>query len=158
MPLYESLFMVNPELSEERAEQHLRNVQDLIARMGGESLEVERWGKKRLAYRMNKHRYGIYLLMRYRGQPGLVGELERYFRLDEEILKFITVRIEERRLRKEEEMRQKRAAAEARVRARRERAERDKEGEEEEARQGPVDPAPSPEISAPPPPAASLGR
>ena len=50
MPLYETIFIIHPELNEEDVEEHIKRVENLMTRSGGEILKTERWGKKRLAY------------------------------------------------------------------------------------------------------------
>jgi len=93
MQLYESIFIIHPELSEEDVEEHIRRVENLVTRLGGEILKTERWGKKRLAYEVNKHRYGFYVLLRLRTNPAILPELERHYRLTEGIIKSIVIRL-----------------------------------------------------------------
>jgi small subunit ribosomal protein S6 len=87
MRLYETIFIIQPELSEEDAEGHIKRVENLITRLGGEIVRTERWGKKRLAYEINKQRYGYYVLLRLRGDPAILPELERHYRLTESIIR-----------------------------------------------------------------------
>jgi small subunit ribosomal protein S6 len=93
MPLYETIFIIHPELSEEDVEEHIKRVENLIARFGGEILRTERWGKKRLAYEVDKHRYGFYVLLRLRGSSTILPELERHYRLTEGIIKSLVIRL-----------------------------------------------------------------
>lgn len=93
MRLYETIFIIQPELSEEDVEEHIKRVENLVTRLGGEILTTERWGKKRLAYEINKHRYGYYVLLRLRGNPTLLPELERHYRLTEGILRSMVIRL-----------------------------------------------------------------
>jgi small subunit ribosomal protein S6 len=91
MRLYETIFIIQPELSEEDAEGHIKRVENLITRLGGEILKTERWGKKRLAYEINKQRYGYYVLLRLRGEPAILPELERHYRLTEGIIRSMVI-------------------------------------------------------------------
>lgn len=91
MRLYETIFIIQPELSEEDAEGHIKRVENLITRLGGEMLKTERWGKKRLAYEIDKHRYGYYVLLRLRGDPAILPELERHYRLTEGIIRSMVI-------------------------------------------------------------------
>ena len=94
MALYETIFIIHPELNEEDAEEHIKRVENLVIRLGGEVLKTERWGKKRLAYEVDKHRYGYYVLLRLRGDPAILPELERHYRLTEGIIKSLVIRLE----------------------------------------------------------------
>lgn len=91
MRLYETIFIIQPELSEEDAEEHIKRVENLITRLGGEILKAERWGKKRLAYEINKQRYGYYVLLRLRGDSAIIPELERHYRLTEGIIRSMVI-------------------------------------------------------------------
>src|SRR6266511_6330995 len=93
MQLYESIFIIHPELSEEDVEEHIRRVENLVTRLGGEILKTERWGKKRLAYEVDKHRYGFYVLLRLQGNSAILPELERHYRLTEGIIKSLVIRL-----------------------------------------------------------------
>jgi small subunit ribosomal protein S6 len=93
MELYETIFIIQPELSEEEAEGHIKRVESLITRLGGELLKTERWGKKRLAYEINKQRYGYYVLLRFRGNATLLPELERHYRLTEGIIRSMVINL-----------------------------------------------------------------
>jgi len=93
MRLYETIFISHPELSEEDAEGHIKRVENLVTRLGGEIIKTERWGKKRLAYTVNKQRYGFYVLLRLRGPLAILPELERHYRLTEGIIKSLVIRL-----------------------------------------------------------------
>ena len=93
MPLYETIYIIHPELNEEDVEEHIKRVENLVTRFGGEILKTERWGKKRLAYEVDKHRYGYYVLLRLRGNSTILPELERHYRLTEGIIKSLVIRL-----------------------------------------------------------------
>jgi small subunit ribosomal protein S6 len=93
MQLYETIFIIHPELNEEDVEEHIKRVENLLTRLGGEILKTERWGKKRLAYEVDKHRYGYYVLLRLRANSALLPELERHYRLTEGIIKSLVIRL-----------------------------------------------------------------
>jgi small subunit ribosomal protein S6 len=93
MPLYETIFIIHPELNEEDVEEHIKRIENLVTRLGGEIVKTERWGKKRLAYEVDKHRYGFYVLLRLRGNPAFLPELERHYRLTEGIIKSLVIRL-----------------------------------------------------------------
>jgi small subunit ribosomal protein S6 len=93
MRLYETIFIIHPELNEEDVEEHIKRVENLLTRLGSEILKTERWGKKRLAYEVDKHRYGYYVLLRLRGNSSILPELERHYRLTEGIIKSLVIRL-----------------------------------------------------------------
>ena len=82
---------------------------------GGSVDKVDKWGKRRLAYRVDKYREGTYVLFQFSGEPNVVKELERRLRVSDVVLKFLTVRIDEtlKRLDKRKKERDKRAAKRA---------------------------------------------
>lgn len=111
MRKYETFFIVDPDLPDETNSAVDTKVQSIVASNGGEILTYVPWGKRKLAYAIRKHTRGLYILMEYAGGPQLVAELERNLRIDERILKFITVMIEERFDPEKERERKAQAAA-----------------------------------------------
>jgi len=93
MELYETIYIIHPELNEEEIETQIKRVEDLVTRLGGEIAKTERWGKKRLAYAIDKHRYGFYVLLRLRGNQRVLSELERHYRLTEGIIKSLVIHL-----------------------------------------------------------------
>lgn len=96
MRKYETFFIVNPDLPDEVNAVVDDKVKGIVTSNGGTVLSYTPWGKKKLAYPVKKHARGLYVLMEYAGGPTLVAELERNMRLDERVLKFITVLLDER--------------------------------------------------------------
>ncbi len=94
MNTYESIFILNPDLPEEKVEEHIRAVEGVIEARGGIVAQVERWGKKRLAYEVKRQRYGVYVLVHFSGPPDAVPEMERYFKITEPVMKYLSVRTE----------------------------------------------------------------
>ena len=91
MRRYETIFIVDPDISEEARNQLFTKSKDLIAAMNGYLAEFDEWGVKKLAYDIKKKARGFYVRMDYCGDGALVAELERTFRLDEKYLKFMTI-------------------------------------------------------------------
>ena len=94
MTFYETIFIVKTDLGDEALAERVTWVTDILTSNGAEVINVEQWGKKRLAYRVNKQKHGFYVLMHYEGDPKVVPELERNLRLSEDILKHLTVKLE----------------------------------------------------------------
>lgn len=96
MRKYETFFILDPDLPEDVNTVVDDKLQSIVTSQGGSILSYTPWGKKKLAYSVKKHTRGHYILMEYAGGPELVAELERNMRLDERVLKFITVKLEDR--------------------------------------------------------------
>ena len=97
MHRYETLFIVHPELPEAQVRETVDRMRRLIEGMGGQVAEFQDWGMRDLAYPVKKQPRGIYVLAQYAGRPEVVKELERSMKLSDEILRFISVRIPEKR-------------------------------------------------------------
>ncbi len=113
MRKYETFFIVDPELPEETNSVLDSKIQTIVTSNGGEVLNYVPWGKRKLAYAIGKRTRGLYVLMEYVGGPQLVAELERNLRIDERVLKFITVLLDERYDPEKEKERQAALAAAA---------------------------------------------
>jgi len=88
---YETTFILEPGLDENRMNEEVERVSKWITDLGGELMEVQRWGKRRLSYEINRKRDGIYTLILYQGQGSLVREIERRMRLNESFMRVLTV-------------------------------------------------------------------
>jgi small subunit ribosomal protein S6 len=113
--IYEELFIVKPDAPEEEADQFVEQLQTQLKAAGATVDKVEKWGKRKLAYRVDKYREGSYVLLQITCAPETVRELERRLRVADIVLKFITVRIDEtlKRQEKRKKDRDKRAAKRA---------------------------------------------
>ena len=113
--IYEELFIVKPDAPEEEVDQFVEQLQTQLKTSGATVDKVEKWGKRKLAYRVDKYREGSYVLLQVTAAPEVVKELERRLRVADMVLKFITVRIDEtlKRLDKRKKERDKRAAKRA---------------------------------------------
>ena len=92
---YETIFILNPEISVEGIEQIAARLTDVIGRLDGKLLRAENWGKRRLAYPVRKNPKGFYVYLRYLGYSDMVEELERNMRMIEPVIKYLTVKLEE---------------------------------------------------------------
>jgi small subunit ribosomal protein S6 len=88
---YETTFILDPGLDENQVNEEVKKAGQWIQDLGGEVLEVQRWGKRRLAYEINRRRDGIYTLVLYQGPGAIVKELERRLGLNESVLRSLTV-------------------------------------------------------------------
>jgi small subunit ribosomal protein S6 len=88
---YETTFILEPGLDEARVNEEIERVSQWIRERGGEVLEVQRWGKRRLSYEIRHKRDGIYTLILYQGGGAMVKEVERRMRLNESVMRVLTV-------------------------------------------------------------------
>ena len=89
--VYESAILINAALDDEAIKNIVARVKETITTNGGEILEIEDWGRKRLAYQVKKSKIGYYTIFRFNSTPDLVPKLERYYQLDESILRYLTI-------------------------------------------------------------------
>src|SRR6185503_15344307 len=115
MRIYEELFIVKPDAPEEEVDQLVEQLRTQLTSAGATVDKIDKWGKRRLAYRVDKYREGSYVLVQFTAGPQTVKELERRLRVADMVLKFLTVRIDEtlKRLEKRKKERDKRAAKRA---------------------------------------------
>ena len=95
---YETIFIIKPSLTDEEIAKVIEKTKGIIQRGGGEVVVAENWGKKKLAYEVRKEKKGTYIIVHFKGTGATVSELERSYRLDETIIKFITLKIEQDKL------------------------------------------------------------
>jgi len=112
MRIYEELFIIRPDAPEEEIDQLIEQLTGVIATQGGNVDKSEKWGVRKLAYRVQKRTEGFYVLLQFKAKPDTVSELERRLRVADSVLKFITVRIDEKlkKIEKRKKDREKRAA------------------------------------------------
>jgi small subunit ribosomal protein S6 len=111
MRIYENLFIVKPDATEEEIDQLIELMSKHVTTAGGTVDKVDKWGKRRLAYRVEKYREGSYVLLQFTAEASTVKEFERRMRVQDSVIKFITVRIDEtlKRVEKRKKEREKRA-------------------------------------------------
>jgi small subunit ribosomal protein S6 len=112
MRVYEELFIIKPDAPEEEVDGFVDQVKQVITTGKGTVDKVDKWGVRKLAYRVQKYNEGIYVLVQFSSEPGLVKEVERRLRVTDMVMKFITVRIDEKmkKIEKRKKAREKRAA------------------------------------------------
>lgn len=115
MRQYETMVLLSPDLEEDAVEERITSFEKYITEKGGEILDIDRMGKKRLAYEVNDQRHGIYFVVTYKSEDEIIKELERQLTLDEHSWRHMTVRMDEALLRKiEKNIKSAAARAEAR--------------------------------------------
>jgi len=91
MRRYETIFIIDNDLSEEGRSPILEKLENLIQQYNGLRVMFDEWGTKRLAYEIKKKARGYYVCLDYCGSGPLVNEIERFFRIDDRVLKYMTV-------------------------------------------------------------------
>ena len=93
MRRYETILIIDPDLSDEGRSPLIERIGQLIPQQGGLVVEEDHWGARRLAYDIKRKQRGYYLRLDYCGTGPLVTELERFCRIDDRVLKFMTVQL-----------------------------------------------------------------
>ena len=94
MNKYESVIIINPSADEDKVKSLVDRFSDLINKQGKVE-KVDNLGKKKLAYEVKKNKEGIYVVFYFEAEPSLIADLERNYRITDEVIKFIVVRNEE---------------------------------------------------------------
>jgi small subunit ribosomal protein S6 len=112
---YQSVLILKPDIDEPRVDEALEKIGEFIKSNGGACLKVEKWGKKRLAYRVKKNRFGIYLNIYHTLESAQVTDLETKYKLYDLVIKYMVLRLAddelERALGKEDEVEEGEEAA-----------------------------------------------
>jgi small subunit ribosomal protein S6 len=95
MKRYETIVIIDPDLSKEAETPIFERVEDLIPQYEGFLVETDDWGTKKLAYDIKKKNRGHYVRLDFCGDGALIQEMERFFRIDDNVLKFMTVLLDE---------------------------------------------------------------
>lgn len=94
MELYESLFIIRPSIPDEESNALIDKMKGVAERAGAQFIKHENWGKKKLAYEVRRERKGTYAYFYFKAPNNTVGELEHAYRLEDNIIKFLTVHLE----------------------------------------------------------------
>ena len=96
MRLYETSFLIAPTLPEEEAETLIEKMAGIVSEKKGTMINVDNWGKKRLAYPIQKFEDAVYVFFLYKGEIDIPTELERNFKQTESVIRYLTIKMEER--------------------------------------------------------------
>jgi small subunit ribosomal protein S6 len=94
MRRYETFVIIDPDISEEERSPVVERIKELVAKENGFLATVDVWGMRKLAYEIKKKSRGYYLRIDYCGAGSLVDEMERYFRIDDRVMKYMTVMLD----------------------------------------------------------------
>ncbi len=92
MRRYETIFILRPNIGEEEINRVIDYTTEIIKEAGGTIIDLNRWGVKKLAYLIKKESLGYYVFCDYAGLPASVAEIERRFRIDDSVMKYMTIK------------------------------------------------------------------
>lgn len=92
MTCYETLFVVKPTLTDEETAAQIAKIKDVIAKEGAELLATNDMGMRKLAYSVDKNDRGYYTILFFKGEGTVISELERNLKINEDVIKFLTVK------------------------------------------------------------------
>jgi small subunit ribosomal protein S6 len=93
MRRYETIFIIRPTIAEDEITGIIEKVNSIIEADGGTFIKIDKWGLKKLAYLIKKESQGHYVYVDYASVPASVDEMERIFRIDDRVLKYLTVKL-----------------------------------------------------------------
>jgi small subunit ribosomal protein S6 len=95
MPLYEHVFLARQDVSAQQVEELTSQLTGVIEQLGGKVTKLEQWGVKSLSYRIRKNRKAHFTFLNVEAPPAALSEIERQERLNEDVLRYLTIRVEE---------------------------------------------------------------
>ncbi|HEY1363867.1 MAG TPA: 30S ribosomal protein S6 [Xanthobacteraceae bacterium] len=95
MPLYEHVVLTRQDASAQQVEELTGQLKGVIEQMGGKVAKIEQWGVKSLSYRLRKNRKAHFTLLNVDAAPAVLNEIERQERLNEDVLRYLTIRVDE---------------------------------------------------------------
>ena len=107
MRTYEALYIVQPDLKDDEIQTIAKNVESRVTENGGTIVRSEIWGKRRLAYEVQRHSEGCYVLLRFTAAPSLIARLENDLRLLEPVIRYLVVHFDDKTLRLEAEQKRR---------------------------------------------------
>ncbi|MEF9863956.1 MAG: 30S ribosomal protein S6 [Christensenellaceae bacterium] len=96
MTKYESMYILKPEMEEEKRIALIDKFSSIVTANGGTIEKVDEWGKKRLAYPIQYINDGYYILMTFEAEPTLPAELERNYKISDDVLRYMVINLEEK--------------------------------------------------------------
>lgn len=107
---YETAVIINAALEDSAIEAEITKIKETIENFGGTIVDLDKWGRKRLAYQIKKHKIGFYVIYRYNAPTDAVAKIERLLRLNESIVRFLTVKLDKFAIEHLDDQKAKRAA------------------------------------------------
>ena len=105
--MYESAILINAALEDNQIQSIISHIKELISSNDGEIIDIEDWGRKRLAYMIKKSKIGYYIIFQFNAYPQTISTLEKFYKLDENILRYLNIRLTKNALEQIEKNKQK---------------------------------------------------
>jgi len=93
MRVYEATYILKPDMEEDQVEKAKQKFSDYVTRNGGKVVNIDNWGKRKLAYEIDGHNEGIYILMKFNANPESVESLQRDLRISDDVIKSIVLKL-----------------------------------------------------------------
>lgn len=93
MNFYENMVILNPTLTEDETKAAIDKISELVTSSGGTVLKADNWGKRKLAYELNKQKMGVYVLFLFKAPPATIRRIEDYFKVYDPVLKFMVIKL-----------------------------------------------------------------
>ncbi len=90
---YEKVILLLPTLSEEEVQEAVKKISSIITDNGGEILKIDNWGKRKLAYKLNKQNTGYYVLFLFKAPPSAIKKMEEFYRVYDPVFKFMIIKL-----------------------------------------------------------------
>ncbi|MFB3055620.1 MAG: 30S ribosomal protein S6 [Ignavibacteriaceae bacterium] len=91
--MYESAVLINAALEDDQIQSIISHIKELISSNDGEITDVEDWGRKRLAYMIKRSKIGYYIIFQFNAYPQIISPLEKFYKLDENILRYLNIKL-----------------------------------------------------------------
>ncbi len=101
MRVYETIFILADRVDDTQVQEKIDKYKGIIESNGGDIITIDNWGKRTLAYEIQKNRRGTYVLVKFQGDGTIIKELEKTYRLDEDVIRFMTVKVEQSKSKKQ---------------------------------------------------------
>ena len=93
MNYYEMIVIIDPNLDDSAIEETVQRIKDVIIKQGGEIFKTDNWGRRKLAYELNKHEKGCYILLLFKSPPATISEIDKLNKVVDSIIKYMVVRL-----------------------------------------------------------------
>lgn len=90
---YEKMVILLPTLSEEEVKDSINKISSVITDNGGEILKIDNWGKRKLAYKLNKHSMGYYVLFIFKAPPKVIKAIEEFYKVYDPVFKYMVIKL-----------------------------------------------------------------
>lgn len=98
MNIYENVLILNSNLSDEDIDNSINKIKDFIINQGGEIIRVDSWGRRKLAYEINKNKKGYYVLIYFKTLPSTIKKLEDFYKVYDAVIKYMVLKLSKKQI------------------------------------------------------------